>query len=399
MRFFGEAILVVSALVVGCGAADETSGGGGASSSGTPEPNCKANADCAATPETPYCDAEIGDCGAPPAGGALGWGDGSPTSVLFTVILEPDKPRKAVDLEFNPSAPNELWVANYADDSVIILTDPGTEAALWKRRHDPDASHFMHRPPALAFGAVVPQWNQTFGVCGDNDDGGGDFMGPALFSADQAVFAKSTPGGLGSHLDMLHSTTFCRGIAHQEANIYWAFNSTKGSLDKYDFHDDHGPGNDDHSDGEIFRYVEAQVAGVDGIPSHLFYRAEDKQLYVADTGNKRVAKLDTTTGTLGSSFSGQEPVTRRKMLGATIVDFVPPGTLEAPSGIEAHDELVYVSDNAQSRFYAFDLNGQLVRTLDTGFPPGSLAGMTFGPDGKLYFVDMLSSRVYRIDPM
>lgn len=80
------------------------------------------------------------------------------------------------------------------------------------------------------------------------------------------------------------------------------------------------------------------------------------------------------------------------------MDFVPPGTLEMPSGIEVHGDLVFVSDAAQSRLYAFDMGGQIVRTLDTGLAPGSLAGLTIGPDGKVYFVDVLASRVYRIDP-
>ncbi|AUX37695.1 MULTISPECIES: hypothetical protein [Sorangium] len=70
-----------------------------------------------------------------------------------------------------------------------------------------------------------------------------------------------------------------------------------------------------------------------------------------------------------------------------------------PSGIEVHEGIVYATDHATSRFYAFDLTGRLVRTLDTGLPAGSLAGFTFGPDGKLYFVDLRSSRVYRIDPI
>jgi outer membrane protein assembly factor BamB len=87
------------------------------------------------------------------------------------------------------------------------------------------------------------------------------------------------------------------------------------------------------------------------------------------------------------------------MDGAVLVDVVPPGSLEAPSGLEVRNGLLYVSDNVTSRFHAFDMmSGQLVRTLDTGLPPGSLAGLTFGPDGKVYFVDILSARVYRIDP-
>jgi len=334
---------------------------------------------------------------------ALGRGDGSPTSVSFVPVYEPDEPRQPTDLAFNPSRTTELWVVNRLDDSAIIIENPGSPDETSERRRDPAAAHFMEKPPAIAFGAVSSEWGQTFAVCGDDDNSGNmylGFMGPALFSANLDIFAKQTENDLGSHLDMLHSTSFCRGIAHVDANIYYVFNSDKGSVDKYDFHQDHGPGNDDHSDGEIYRCVPGLVAGADGIPSQLVYDPEDLQLYIADTGNKRVAKLDTTSGTVGVSFSGDEDIAARKMIdNASIVDFVPAGTIEAPSGIELHDGLVFVTDDATSRFYAFDMSGKLVRQLDTGFPPGSLAGFAFGPDDdKIYFVDMISGRVYRIDP-
>jgi hypothetical protein len=39
-----------------------------------------------------------------------------------------------------------------------------------------------------------------------------------------------------------------------------------------------------------------------------------------------------------------------------------------------------------------------VSHLDTGLPSGAFSGLAFGPDGKLYFVDMIGHRVLRIDP-
>lgn len=381
-------LTLICCYVVGC-AGEEAPGPGG----------CKASTDCAGTPDTPLCEVASGACVALPPGHEIGWKDGSPGSVALVPVYEPDALREPTDLAFNPAKPTELWVIDRADDSVTILEDPGMPDATWEYRHDPAAYHFMDRPPALAFGAESASWGMTWATCGDSDNGGNDFMGPALFSADLDIFAKETPGGLGSHLDMLHSTTFCRGIAHEDANIYWVFNSTAQSIDKYDFHQDHGPGNDDHSDGEIFRYVRGYVLGVDGIPSHLIFDPEDKSLYIADTGNMRIAKLDTQSGVLGTTFAGQEPASRRYVNEAVITDVVPPGTLQAPSGIELHEGLLYVTDNATSRFYAFDLDGQTLRTLDTGLPPGSLAGLAFGADGKVYFTDLLSNRVYRIDPL
>ena len=375
------------------GSGDGGSGGG----EGTP-PGCATDAECAGSPDAPFCDVATGACVPLPPGSAIGFRDGSPGSVAFVPVYEPDKLREPTDLAFNPSKPTELWVVNRKDDSVIILQNPGAPEATAERRRDPAASHFMDKPPAIAFGVVSPEWGQRFAVCGDSDNGGNDFMGPATFPADLELFAKQTSDGLGSHLDMLHSTSFCRGIAHVEENAFFVFNSDKQSLDRYDFHGDHAPGEDDHSDGVIRRYVKGMVAGVEGVPSHLAYDPASAQLYVADTGNKRIAKLDTTSGAIGTSFSGYEPADRNNVDGAVLVDFVPPGTLEAPSGIELGGGIVYVTDSATSRFYAFDLEGALIRQLDTGLPPGSLAGFTFGPDGKIYFTDLLSGRVYRIDP-
>ncbi|MGK4008323.1 hypothetical protein WMF31_37265 [Sorangium sp. So ce1036] len=356
---------------------------------------CKASTDCASTPETPLCDLPRGACVALPPGHPIGVKDGSPSSVVLVPVFEPDRQREPTDLAFNPERPEELWVVNRRDDSVILITRPGAPDGTAVRLRDPAASHFMDRPPAIAFGHAG-----TFGVCGDSDNGGNDYMGPSLFSSDLAIFAEATPDGLGSHLDMLHSSPFCKGIAHEQGNVYWVFNGHDRAIDRYDFAHDHGPGNDDHADGEIYRYVPGEVLGTDEAPSHLVYSAEDRHLYIADTGHRRLLKLDTTSGTPGSSFPGEETVeVRRHVDGATLVELVPPGALEAPSGIEIHDGLVFVTDHATSRFHAFDLTGQPVRTLDTGLPAGSLAGFTFGPDGKVYFVDMLSSRVYRIDPV
>ncbi|WP_437651451.1 hypothetical protein [Sorangium sp. So ce362] len=356
---------------------------------------CQASPDCAPAPETPLCDQVRGKCVALPPGSPIGVKDGSPSSVALVPVHEPDRQREPTDLDFNPERPEELWVVNRKDDSVIIITRPGAPDSTSIRLRDPAATHFMDRPPAIAFGHAG-----TFGVCGDNDNGGNDFMGPSLFSSDLTIFAEATPDGLGSHLDMLHSTPFCKGIAHEAFNVYWVFNGHDLALDRYNFARDHGPGHDDHADGEIYRYAAGEVLGIDEAPSHVFYNAEDRHLYVADTGHRRLLKLDTASGTRGADFDGQEPVeARRHVDGATLVELVPPGTLEVPSGIEVHEGLVFATDHATSRFYAFDLTGQLVRTLDTGLPAGSLAGFTFGPDGKIYFTDLLSSRVYRIDPI
>jgi hypothetical protein len=367
--------------------------------------HCTDDAQCTRGKQS--CNVQQGTCAAILPGVELGSGDGSAASVaLFEVMSAPGS--ELVDLAFNADDPTQLWVVDYVHDRVHVGTGVGSSGVKWQAMHDPAAIHFMHLPPAMAWGS-----NGFWGTCGDNDNAQNDprganeanfFMGPSLFTSDLNIFAKDNPGdaglGLGSHYDMLHNTSFCRGIAHEEDNVFWTFNGELGSLDKYNFNKPHIPGGDDHSDGEIYRYALGQVKGVDKTSSDLAYDPDDKFLYVADTGNKRIVKLDTTKGTLGDPLPRQnEPLKKNGVMNGTQVDVVvPPGVLDTPSGLEVWNSLVYVTDTATGRFYAFDKSGKEIRHLETGLPAGSLAGFTFGPDNKIWFVDRKAGKVLRIDP-
>lgn len=365
---------------------------------------CSTDADCENEAATPHCLATLKRC--VPHGFAIGIRDGSRSSVSLTVVYEPDRPRHPTGLAFNPARPNELWVVNEMDDTMLILTDPGTSDMSAQHLKDPDALHFNHKPTGIAFcgteACAAPGSPGYFGTCGEND-GSQDFemgfTGPVLWDSDPAIFAEATPNGLGSHIDMLHDTMFCMGIAHERDNAYWVFDGDKGSLARYDFHEPHQPGGDDHSDGEIAQYAIGELARAPGIPSHLVYDGASKLVYAADTGNKRVVSLDISTATDVGPLPTMEPTVPEQWDGATLKEVVPQGMLEAPSGLALSDQLLFVTDNATGLIHAFDRTGALVRSLDTGLPSGSLAGITIGPDRKAYFVDMLTSRIYRIDPM
>jgi hypothetical protein len=352
---------------------------------------------------TPACGTDDG----PPAPTApqLGSGDHSPSSVTFTTIATHNEGlRQPRDLAFNPLRPDELWIVNYDDDSVVIMHRAPTEARINEKRIDGYALHFMEQVTAIAFGGEHTTFGKpgTFATCGEsrNTYNGqappNDFTGPTLGSSDLDIFAKMNPHGLGSHLDMLHNTPLCMGIAHEAENKYWVFNGLAGAIDRYDFVVDDGIGNDNHSDGLTWRYAEGQVLRVENIPSHVAWDGASETLYIADTGNRRIGKLDGRSGTQGAVVPAHEtPITM--MNGATIETVV--GTeLNRPSGIEFYDGLLFVTDNAASKILAFDLSGELINYLDTGLPAGSLGGLNFGPDGKIYFVDMVGHRVLRIEP-
>ncbi|MCB9524703.1 MAG: hypothetical protein H6702_15200 [Myxococcales bacterium] len=170
-----------------------------------------------------------------------------------------------------------------------------------------------------------------------------------------------------------------------------------------DFALDHGPGFDDHSDGEMWRYGVGEVQRQPDVPSHLALDRDSGLLFIADTGNGRVATLDTTVGGDEATRVRQvmEPGTRLWL----VEDHAPIETfgttaddLERPSGLAlGPDGNVYVGDNATGRIWAYSRDGVALDWLDTGLPAGGLMGLTFHPDtGDLYYVDAVGDQVLRV---
>jgi hypothetical protein len=342
----------------------------------------------------------------------LGKGDHSASSVKIAILgTTAGCLSKPSDLAFNPRRKGELWAINYGDESVCIITDASASVLKSERRQEDSHSHFMARPMALAFGGDAT----TFGIPGTfataNDsagdsspDDGGLWNGTSLFSSDLAVFGKFKGPDGNSHLDMLHDSPLARGIAWEKDNIYWVFGSMFQDITRYDYVKDHERGNFDHGDGLQWHYVAGQVKGVNGVPSHMYFDAKSKSLYVADTGNKRIARLDTTSGTINPKRHTRtkdrvETKIDAVMDGAKFTDLVPASAgLVQPSGIEMLDDVLFVSDFSSGIIYAFDLEGKKLNWLDTGLGAGKVAGLAVGPDRKLYFAAMGSNALYVVSP-
>ena len=323
-----------------------------------------------------------------------------------------DVPR---DLAFNPENDGELWVVNRTDDSTSIFFNAGQADQSSSHIIDPYALHFMDQVSSIEFGAPG-----TFGTCQEsrntyNGPGmGDDFMGPTLWPSDLDVYGQTNPEAveylsrlfgthvdLGSHLDMLHQTPLCMGIAWQGENVYWAFNGRDGSIDRNNFHEDHGPGYDDHSDGTIFRYGIGEFLRVENVPSHMKYHHDTAWLFIADTGHNAIKVLDTTTGESDENLPKAEPGTvHMTMTGEeywTLIEGEEFG-MTTPSGLTIVDDIIFVTDNDNSTIYAFSLDGELIDTLETPFGSGALMGIYAASVDDLWLVNAIDNEVWRLQP-
>ncbi len=304
-----------------------------------------------------------------------------------------DTPR---DLAFDPEATEVLWTVNQDIDGTVIYFDPGTEQQDSEVRVDVYGGHFMAEVSAIAFGAPG-----TFATCQETDNnhnGSPLFMGPTLWSSDLEVYAEVNQNNslLGSHLDMQHESPFCMGIAWDHDNVYWAFDGYNGEIVRYDFAEDHGPGYDDHSDGIVRRYRDAQVERVEDVPSHLVLDPDTGWLYVADTANGRVMRLDTNTGEIGDDLREEmEYLEEYSEVNDAVFEEFASG-LDEPSGIAIADGRLFVSDYGNGEIVAFDFEGNELDRMQS--EADGIMGITVGPDGKLWFVDGEDNQMIRVDP-
>ena len=352
------------------------------------------------------------------------FGSGTVGSVQLDVVAVRedglDTPR---DLQFNPNVEGELWVVSRSYDSMTIFQDVGGDNQTSSFIIDPAANHFMEEVSSLAFGAATfaPTDALSFATCQEsrntyNDQAiANDFMGPALWTSDLDLFGESNPeaikylteilgfyADLGSHLDMLHESPLCMGIAWETENVYWVFDGADGTLVRYDFQEDHGIGYDDHSDGLIYRYVDAEVARVEDVPSHMVIDHETNLLYTVDTGNNRITVLDITTGEEGDRLTAIEPgTTYMAYTGgdySTLVDGNTIDGMELPSGIALVEDTLLVTDNKTSHIFAFDLEGNFLDEIDLELSAGALMGIEARSLEDIWLTDAVKNQLLHLQP-
>ena len=319
------------------------------------------------------------------------------------------------DLEFHPGRANELWIANRASDSITIIQNTGLGSQTSQNRDDSNSNHFLEEVSAIAFGSYHTEFDWQWGSAQESRntfDGQGspnNFMGPALWPSSLNHFAvehqNNGDGLLGSHIDMLHESPLGVGIAHDSGNAYWYNDGYYGELVYYDFQADHDTGEDDHSDGIVRRYSDIQLTYASGIPGHMVLDKDSGILYIADAGANRVLWVntdDTTYTTLNIMGDSSQLESLHEYSRITGMEWGVLSTgLNRPSGIALDGDQLFVSQNANGKISAYELNtnGKVATHLDTVQTSAiSIMGLEIGPNGHLYYVDNGRDEIVRIDP-
>lgn len=328
----------------------------------------------------------------------------SGTPKFVTIGNTTHKVAGPTDLDFNPSNTKELWVSNYggsAGGSNVIFTNPGEATQKSVYRKDVSASHFIRNCTGMSMGDMNT-WCSSQGGPGNN---GSAFMGPSLWPSDPNEYAVVN-GPNGSHLDMLHQSQYGLGVEAETKNIFYYVDGYSGHVVKYDFKKDHGPGNDDHSDGQVFRYSDIQMmkadysGGKNPIPNHCVLDKVRGILYVIDGGNKRVLSIDTKTGSVTSSITpyGETLAAYKKLEGASNSVYIS-GLSGRPVGLEYYKDRLLVTDYESGDILVYDASGTTGKYLGTIKTSGAgTMGIKVGPDEKIYYVNYSEEAVYRIDP-
>jgi hypothetical protein len=258
----------------------------------------------------------------------------------------------------------------------------------------------MSLPTGIAF-SQNGNWANSPGVYDANHDGGSAFTGPALWSSDMSLYAQPS-GGNGSHLDMLHVSPNSQGIAAENENVFWVFDGYTSDIVRYDFAEDHGPGNDFHGDAIIRRYSDDVVTmdPTEQAVSHLVLDEAQQWLYVVDNGNQRVIRIDITTG----SDAGGAPnypqteavIEYSEFTGYTQEDVVT--GLDRPAGIDVIDNRMIVSEYGTGEIIIYDISVMPAVELERiSTSLSSVQGIKIGPKGRIWFVDQNTNGVYKLE--
>ena len=320
------------------------------------------------------------------------------------------------DLDFNTyqSDMNELWVINENSatfdsnfgGSTVTFYNAGTDSQWTDYRKDSYSGHFMHTASAIAF-SDNGGFANTLDIQDANGNPSGYFSGCSLWESDTSIYARVNQNGpeLGSHWDMLHQSPFSVGIAAETANIYWLFDGFHNTIAKYNFqepHSDHEHGGEDHSDGLVYRYDEVVVERVSGLSSHMVIDQGSDLLYVCDTGNNRIIRMNINSGSINYSLTpyGENIEGYYSMHNAEYETVIDSGLIN-PTGIDIYNNYLLVSDYSNGEIIIYNIeqqnNFREIQRIETNLS-NDVMGIKVGPDGSIWYVCTNSNKLYQILP-
>jgi len=326
------------------------------------------------------------------------------TTVINQIAGTNEQVSSPTDLDFHPVLTNkELWVCNKGTEnsggSTVTIYNAGETSQTSIYKQDGNAWHFMSLPTGIAF-SQNGNWANSPGVFDANHNGGDAFTGPALWSSNMGIYAEPS-GGNGSHLDMLHLSPYSQGIASEKDNVFWVFDGYSNDIVRYDFAEDHGPGNSFHGDGIVRRFSDDAVARDPNhqIVSHLVLDGNAQWLYVVDHGNGRVIRIDINTGSDQGgtpAYPMNEGLVEYSVYTGYTQETVVTG-LSKPAGIDVVGDRMIVGEYQTGEIIIYDIStvpAVELERISTGL--NSVQGIKVGPEGRIWFVDQSSNGVYKI---
>jgi len=340
----------------------------------------------------------------------------SPFTISLIQGIESDGLFMPRDLDFHrlPGRTNELWVINENSasfdlnfgGSTVTYYNAGSNEQWSDYRKDSYSGHFMHTASAISF-SDNGGFANTLDVQDANGNANGYFSGCTLWDSDTSIYARINQNGplLGSHWDMVHQSPFSIGIAAETDNIYWLFDGFHSTVAKYNFqepHPDHEHGGEDHSDGIVYRYDEVNIERVSGLSSHMVLDNENGFLYICDTGNQRIIKMNTNAGAVNYSLTpyGENIEGYYSMIGAQYETIIDSG-LFLPTGIDKYENYLLVSDYSNGDIVFYDLEqlgiNQEFKRLHTN-RENDVMSIKVGPDGTIWYVGTNTNELVQIIP-
>ena len=147
------------------------------------------------------------------------------------------------------------------------------------------------------------------------------------------------------------------------------------------------------------RYPEVETERVDDVASHMILDEEKKWLYIVDTGNKRVIRLDITSGERGNTLSApnEDLADYYEMTNTTSEVIISEG-LDQPAGIELVDNRLFVSDKALGKIFLYDIDNdfELLGEIVVG---EGVQGIKVGIERSLYYVNSIDETLIRLAPV